>query len=178
MQYRRARLHGGTYFFTVNLADRQGSLLIDKIDILRNAISLVIKRHPFTIDAIVVLPEHLHTLWSLPENDVDYATRWMLIKSLFSRQIPKEEKRTVSRIKKGERGIWQRRYWEHLIQNEQDYNNHVEYIHYNPVKHGYVNCASDWEYSSIHRYINNGIVKRDWGTGIDLTDNANFGERK
>jgi putative transposase len=102
----------------------------------------------------------------------------MLIKSLFSRQIPKEEKRTASRIKKGERGIWQRRYWEHLIRNEQDYNNHVEYIHYNPVKHGYVNYASQWKYSSIHRYINNGIVKRNWGIGIDLTDDASFGKKK
>ena len=177
MLYRRANVKGGTYFFTVNLADRQGSLLVDKIDILRNAMSLVIKRHPFTIDAIVVLPEHLHALWTLPQNDNDYATRWMLIKTAFSQQIPKGEDCSASRKKKGERGIWQRRYWEHLIRDARDYTHHVEYIHYNPVKHGYVNRASAWQYSSIHRYIANGTIERNWGIGIDSTDGSNFGER-
>ena len=135
------------------------------------------QRHPFTIDAIVVLPEHLHALWTLPEDDNDYATRWMLIKTAFSRQIPKGEYRTASRKKKGERGIWQRRYWEHLIRDERDYKHHVEYIHYNPVKHGYVNCPSDWEYSSIHRFIANGMIDQNWGVGIDPPDGHNFGER-
>jgi len=178
MQYRRARVQGGTYFFTVNLADRQSQLLVNKIDTLRNVISHVIDRHPFTIDAMVVLPEHLHALWTLPENDVDYATRWMLIKTGFSRHINKGEPRTLSRKSKKERGIWQRRYWEHLIQDQQDYNNHIEYIHYNPVKHGYVRCASAWQYSSIHRYIKDGIIEKNWGIGIDPADEKNFGERK
>lgn len=157
MQYRRARLEGGTYFFTVNLADRQSALLTDKIDALRNAMSLVVKSHPFTIDAIVILPEHLHTLWTLPRGDADYTTRWMLIKSLFSRQIPKGEICSASRINKRERGIWQRRYWEHLIRDEQDHTRHIEYIHFNPVKHCHVECPTDWPYSSIHRFIKNGF---------------------
>lgn len=176
MNYRRADVKGGTYFFTVNLANRKGSLLVDNIDILRNAISLVMERHPFTIDAIVVLPEHLHALWTLPEGDNDYATRWMLIKSTFSRHIPKGEYRSASRTKKGERGIWQRRYWEHLVRDENDFNRHVEYIHYNPVKHGYVQCPSDWQYSSLQRYIANGTVERDWCFTMDFTDANNFGE--
>ena len=178
MQYRRADVKGGTYFFTVNLADRQGSLLVDKIDILRNTMSLVMRRHPFIIDAIVILPEHLHALWTLPEGDNDYATRWMLIKSSFSRQIPQGEHRSASRKKKGERGIWQRRYWEHLIRDDRDYSRHVEYIHYNPVKHGYVPCASDWQYSSIHRYIAGGLVEKNWGVGIDFAEEVGFGERR
>ncbi len=153
MQYRRADIKGGTYFFTVNLTERHGSLLVDNIDFLRNSLSLVMKRHPFTINAIVVLPEHLHALWTLPEGDNDYATRWMLVKSAFSRHMPKGEYRSASRMKKGERGIWQRRYWEHCIRNEHDYNRHVEYIHYNPVKHGYVTRPPDWQYSSASTNI-------------------------
>ena len=177
MQYRRANVKGGTYFFTVNLFDRKGSLLVDEIYILRNAMSLAIQRHPFTIDAIVILPEHLHALWTLPQGDNDFATRWMLIKTGFSRQILKGEHCIASRKKKGERGIWQRRYWEHFIRDERDYNHHVEYIHYNPVKHGYVNRASDWQYSSIHRFIANGTIDRNWGVGMDPPDGSNFGER-
>ena len=103
MQYRRANVKGGTYFFTVNLAERGRSLLVDEIDKLRNVIAGVIKRHPFTIDAIVVLPEHLHALWTLPEGDNDYATRWMLIKTGFSRQLPKGEH---CRKQNKERGTW------------------------------------------------------------------------
>ena len=176
MQYRRAKIKGGTYFFTVNLAQRNRSLLVDEIDKLRNTMANVIKRHPFKLDAIVVLPEHLHALWTMPEDDCDYATRWMLIKSGFSRQLPKGERRNASRIKKGERGIWQRRYWEHLIRDEQDYKRHVDYIHYNPVKHGYVNRASDWQYSSIHRFIANKILDQNWGSNIKPFEAVGWGE--
>ena len=121
MRYRRATVKGGTYFFTVNLAERQKTLLVDEFDILRNIINKVKKQHPFHLDAMVVLPDHVHIMWTLPLNDNNYATRLGLIKAGFSRQLPKTERINKSRINKGERGIWQRPYWEHLIQNDDDY---------------------------------------------------------
>ena len=135
------------------------------------------KRHPFRLDAIVVLPEHIHAMWTLPQGDSDYAIRWMLIKSAFSRQLPKTEPHNSSKKKKRERGIWQRRYWEHLIRNEHDYERHVDYIHFNPVKHGHVEHASDWQYSSIHRFICEGLIDRSWGSQTEPSENSSFGER-
>ena len=111
---------------------------------------------------IVVLPDNLHTLWQLPNHDANYSMRWNLIKRRFSRALPKTERISASRQKKGERGIWQRRYWEHLIRDDEDFERHVNYIHYNPVKHGYVSSPVDWSYSSIHRYIQNGIISNNW----------------
>jgi putative transposase len=151
MDYRRAYVKGGCYFFTVALADRKSELLTQNIHLLRVAIKTVKDTHPFNIDAMVVLHDHLHCIWTLPENDCDYPKRWMLIKTHFSRGIPKTEHITPTREKKRERGIWQRRFWEHLIRDERDYLNHIEYIHINPIKHGYVQNAIDWPYSSIHR---------------------------
>lgn len=166
---------GGTYFFTVNLAERNKTLLVDEIDILRATINRVKQNHPFKLDAMVVLPEHLHALMTLPKNDNDFATRWMLIKSGFSRQLPKRERINDSRQAKGERGIWQRRYWEHLIRDERDFSQHVDYIHYNPVKHGHVAAAVDWPYSTIHQYIEQGLVDAGWGH--ENNDNGvDFGE--
>jgi putative transposase len=153
MQYRRVYVKGGCYFFTVTLADRRNDLLIRHIDLLRECVADVKRRHPFEINAMVILPDHLHALWTLPKDDCDYSKRWTLIKSYFSRQLPKDEHINKSRYQKGERGIWQRRFWEHLIRDEEDYKNHVEYIHNNPVKHGYVNDAKDWPYSSIHKFM-------------------------
>jgi putative transposase len=175
MRYRRAKTKGGTYFFTVNLADRSSTLLADKVDILRSAFHQIKQRHPFEIDAIVILPDHLHAIWTLPPEDNDYAKRWSLIKATFSRQIPAIEKRNSSRLTKGERGIWQRRYWEHLIRGEQDFIRHVDYIHYNPVKHGHTRNPADWPYSSIHRYIAKGLLPANWGSGVDF-GNTKFGE--
>ena len=125
MQYRRSNVPGACYFFTVNLAERKKSLLIDHVDDLRKAFKKIRQKQSFTIDAIVILPDHLHTLWQLAENDKDFSTRWRLIKSTFSRVLPKTEKISNSRIKKAERGIWQRRYWEHLIRNEEDFERHA-----------------------------------------------------
>ena len=174
MHYRRAKTPGATYFFTVNLADRNKTLLVDHIDLLRGAIRNVKRKHPFQIDAIVILPDHLHTLWTLPPNDADFSTRWRLIKSEFSRGLAKTEHISASRKQKGERGIWQRRFWEHLVRNDRDYETHVNYIHYNPVKHGHVNNASEWPYSSLHKFIRQGIIAPDWGqTDIE----GGFGER-
>ncbi len=176
MRYRRADTKGGTYFFTVNLARRSNTLLVDHIDIFRSVINKVKKQHPFKLDAMVVLPEHLHAVLTLPGDDSDYATRWMLIKAGFSRKIPSYEQISKSRKIKGERGIWQRRYWEHLIRDASDYERHVDYIHYNPVKHGLVERATDWPYSTIHDYINRGILNMGWGhSGYD--DGIDFGER-
>lgn len=176
MKYRRAFLKGGCYFFTVNLADRESKLLVENSDLLRSSFRTVKQRHPFHVDAIVIMPDHLHAIWTLPEGDADFATRWSLIKSGFSRSIPKIETRNESRLWKGERGIWQRRYWEHSIRDDRDFGHHVDYIHYNPVKHGYVNRPVDWPYSSIHRFIENGDLDRDWGANVNIAPSLNFGE--
>jgi putative transposase len=122
------------------------------------------------------MPEHFHMMMTLPENDKDYTKRIMLIKSGFSRKIPKTEKINPSRKNKRERGIWQRRYWEHFIRDETDYQRHADYIHYNPVKHGYVEKASDWQYSTIHKYIKLGIYDKNWGVGNQIIDRNNYGE--
>ena len=177
MKYRRADIKGGSYFFTLNLADRQNTLLVDEFDKLRASINKVKQRHPFVLDAFVVLPDHLHLMITLPEGDNDFATRLMLIKSGFSRQIPKTEKIESSRESKRERGIWQRRYWEHLIRDDTDFERHVDYIHYNPVKHGYVERAVDWELSTIHSFIEKGLLTADWGYVNAFPSKQSFGER-
>lgn len=177
MRYRRAGVPGASYFFTVNLAERSRTLLVDHADVLRAVIREVQTRHPFRTDAMVVLPDHLHAIWMLPENDKDFSTRWMLIKSGFSRRLLFGERRNRSRISKGERGIWQRRFWEHLIRDETDYERHVDYIHYNPVKHGYVKRPVDWPHSSIHRFIARGIMSPDWAVGNRDDANNKYGER-
>ena len=174
MRYRRADVTGGRYFFTVNLAERDKTLLVDYVDELRDAIKQVKQRHPFEIDAMVVLPDHLHAIWTLPHNDADFSTRWGLIKAAFSRSIKLEERISSSRQAKGERGIWQRRFWEHLIRNDDDFECHVNYIHYNPVKHGYVQAPSEWQWSSIHRFIKGGVLKKDWAIADDF--DGHFGE--
>lgn len=174
--YRRNFLSGGSFFFTVNLADRRLSLLTTHIDVLRNAFREIRQRHPFTIDAIVVLPDHLHAVWTLPEGDADFATRWRLIKSAFSRHLDTGEGISASRTAKGERGIWQRRYWEHTIRDEDDFARHVDYVHINPVKHGLVARVRDWQPSSFHRMVRLGAYPEDWAG--DLSDyGGDFGER-
>jgi putative transposase len=160
--YRRYRITGGTYFFTVNLEERKRRLLTEHITILRDAFRVVKNAHPFVIDAVVVLPEHLHTIWTLPEGDDDFSLRWRQIKSAFSRVIENEEKISSSRLRKQERGLWQRRFWEHAIRDEDDFNRHIDYIHFNPVKHGYVQRTVDWQFSSFHRYVRLGILPADW----------------
>jgi len=175
--YRRNFVAGGTFFFTANLADRRSRLLTDNIDGLRAAFRYTRTRHPFTIEAMVVLPEHLHAIWILPEGDADFALRWRLIKSAFSRGLPDGERISTSRASRGERGIWQRRYWEHTIRDENDFARHADYIHFNPVKHGHVRRVRDWPYSSFHRMVKLGIHPDDWGG--DVKDDGNeFGERR
>ncbi|OHX37747.1 transposase [Methylomonas sp. LWB] len=165
-EYRRHRLKGGCYFFTVNLAERHRTLLTDRIELLRESFRNVKDQHPFNIDAIVVLPEHLHTIWTLPEDDDDFSCRWRLIKTRFTKQVEKGERISKSRERKQERGIWQRRFWEHRIRNEDDFVKHVDYIHDNPVKHSYVRCVADWRYSSFHDFVKRGILPENWAGGI------------
>ncbi len=163
--YARAKIPGGTYFFTVNLAKRRGnSLLTDRISTLRAAFAMTARERPFAMPAIVVLPDHLHCLWRLPSGDDDFPTRWRLIKSRFSRALSNTEWRSRSRFDKSERGIWQRRYWEHSIRDDEDYRRHVEYIHYNPVKHGYVAEPRLWPYSSFRRWVAEGYYPDNWGS--------------
>ena len=160
--YRRYRVKGGSYFFTANLAERKRRLLTEHVGILHDAFRTVKQAHPFQLDAIVILPDHLHTLWTLPEGDDDFSLRWRQIKSAFSRAIGKGERVSLSRATKHERGIWQRRFWEHAIRDGNDFARHVDYIHFNPVKHGYVDKVADWPYSSFHRYVRLGICPWDW----------------
>ena len=169
--YRRNHLAGGCYFFTVALAERQSTLLIDAIDKLRSAVSSTRQQHPFTINAWVVLPEHMHAVWTLPDGDCDYPLRWRLIKSHFSRSLPAVEYRRESRIRKNERGIWQRRSWEHTIRDEDDYRRCLDYVHYNPVKHHHVASVADWPYSTFHRCVSEGIYPADWAAG-DVDGNS------
>src|SRR5438128_1490268 len=124
--YRRAFVSGGCWFFTVNLFDRRSRLLVDNIDGLREAVRATQRSFPFHIDAMVVLPDHIHAVWTLPDSDFDFSVRWRLIKARFSKSIPQGECLTHNRRKRGERGVWQRRFWEHLIRNERDYQHHVD----------------------------------------------------
>jgi putative transposase len=173
--YRRVRVPGVTYFFTVNLHDRSSDLLIREIDLLRETVRAIKVRHPFHIDAWVVLPEHMHCMWTLPPGDADFALRWKVIKFAFSKRLPANESRTITQRRRGERGIWQRRYWEHLIRDERDYQRHFDYIHYNPLKHGHVERLIDWPYSSFHRALAMGIYPEHWSVE-PLHKGGQFGE--
>ncbi|MEJ7746511.1 MAG: transposase [Luteimonas sp.] len=168
--YRRVWVPGGTYFFTVNLLERNRRLLVDHVDQLRAAFHVARTARPFEVMAAVVLPDHLHCVWWLPAGDADNATRWRHIKATFSRSLPATERRSPRRLVKAERGIWQRRYWEHLIRDERDLAAHIDYIHFNPVKHGHVARVVDWPYSTFHREVRYGVLPADWGGGMQLPD--------
>ena len=176
MRYRRASAEGGTYFFTVNLADRQADTLTRHINALRESLAIVKAAHPFVVVAMVVLPEHLHAIWRLPAGDADYPMRWALLKAGFSRRVEKGERVSSSRLAKRERGLWQRRYWEHQIRDEDDLVRHVDYIHFNPVKHGWASRPVEWPHSTLHGYIMRGMASPDWGGG-GLAGTYNHGER-
>ncbi|MDE2223768.1 MAG: transposase [Xanthomonadaceae bacterium] len=167
-RYIRAHIPGGTYFFTVVLLERRQRLLTDHIDALRKAFASVRAQRPFTIDAAVILPDHLHCIWTLPQGDADFSIRWHAIKSTFSRSLPKIERLSARRIVKGERGIWQRRFWEHTVRDDADFARHMHYIHYNPVKHGHARRAGDWPFSTFHRCVERGIYAPDWGASDDV----------
>ncbi len=151
MQYRRIYQPGSTYFFTIVTDQRQPLFAeLDNVQKLRHTIATVKSRHAFQIDAIVVLPDHIHCLLTMPLDDADYSTRIRLIKRKFT-------------LLTGKSNVWQKRFWEHWIRNEKDYTAHFDYIHYNPVKHGLVKQVGDWQYSSFHKYYKKGIYQKGWG---------------
>ncbi len=163
MEFRRYYQSGGCYFFTVVTQNRQPILTCpDNINRLRKTLLHIKSKRPFVIDAIVILPDHLHTIWRLPEGDADFSTRWRMIKHDFSITVQNDVK-SRSQQQKGEKGIWQRRFWEHVIRNEADWHRHIDYIHYNPVKHGYVDSPTTWPYSSFSHAVNKGWYPQDWG---------------
>ena len=165
--YRRSRVPGGTYFFTVNLLNRTSRLLVDEIAALRAAIRKVRTARPFHTDCWVVLPDHMHCIWTLPPGDVDYPSRWNAIKISFAKSIPRTESLSAVRLAKEEKGLWQRRYWEHTIRDELDYSRHVDYVHFNPVKHGQVARVCDWPYSSFPNFVVAETCARDWASDAD-----------
>jgi putative transposase len=157
--YRRAYLAGGTYFFTVVTHERIPVFdCAEHVEILRDAFRKIRKAQPFAIDAIVVLPDHVHCIWRLPEGDADYSSRWREIKKAVSRRIA-----PASDVRK-ERTVWQRRFWEHVIRDEEDWRRHMDYIHFNPVKHGLAKCAGLWPWSSFGFAVSKGWYPADWGT--------------
>ena len=166
--YRRIYHPGGTHFFTVNLLQRgDNDLLVRHIETLRDAVRKVRRNYPFTIHSWVVLPDHLHCVIQLPDGDSDFSRRWHLIKAGFSRSLPVTEGRSAIRQRRGERGIWQRRFWEHLIRDEADFRAHMDYVHINPVKHGLVEQVADWPYSTFRRLVEQGIYPLDWAGSSD-----------
>ena len=173
--YRRFRRAGGSYFFTLTLRNRRSRLLTDHVNTLRRAFQITQAERPFTIDAIVVLPEHLHAIWTLPKDDDDFPGRWRRIKSEFVQGLRKGGLRLHSN-RRGEYSVWQRRYWEHYLRDQDDFIRHCDYIHYNPVKHGYVSKAIDWAWSSFHRYVAAGKYPADWGSLDPNIEGATFGE--
>jgi putative transposase len=163
MRYRRAHVPGATYFFTVVTARRRPILAGEAaVAALREALRAVMAGHPFHIDALVVLPDHLHTLWTLPEGDADYPTRWMLVKTRVTRALRAGDVKGP---------VWQARYWEHLIRDEADFAAHADYIHYNPVRHGHARSPAEWPWSSFKRWVETGRYPADWGgSGIVLPE--------
>jgi putative transposase len=174
VRYRRNFVPGGTYFFTVTLFDRRSTALVDYIAALRHAFRATRRERPFAVDAIVVLPEHLHVVMTLPASDADYSGRWRRIKGLFSRRVAKAV--PIERTRRGEYSLWQSRFWEHTIRDDTDFERHVDYIHYNPIKHSLVSRVIDWPFSSFHHYVRSGILPRDWA-GDSRATGRGFGER-
>ena len=175
-EYRRAKIAGGTYFFTVVTYKRRPFFIDETCRRILNASFMdVMERFPFTMDAICLLPDHLHCIWTLPDGDSNYSLRWSEIKKDFSQRYKNvfghQDGLSISQEKRQEAGIRQRRFWEHMIRDNDEFNCHVEYIHFTPVKHGLVKQVKDWEWSSFHRYVKEGFVDEDWGT-----NDSNSGE--
>lgn len=168
--YRRAFLKGGIFFFTVVTYERRPVFREQRsVDLLRQSFQITMATRPFRVDAIVVLPDHLHTVWTLPDEEFDFSTRWKLIKGTFTRYYSGvgEDEVSESMRTKGERGIWQRRFWEHAIRDQGDFNQHCDYIHYNPVKHGLVSSPMEWKHSSFRDFVEKGFYSPSWGSTAD-----------
>lgn len=179
MEYRRVKIEGGTYFFTLVTHNRRPFLChSDNVELLRQAFRYTMQRHPMKIEAFVLLPDHLHSIWTLPDDDHNFSMRWQLIKSYFSRYCQDKHDGVISTSRQGkqERAFWQRRFWDHVIRDDQDLVNHIEYIHYNPVKHGLVTAPKDWKYSSFHRYVRAGLYNEMWGAGGEILFHRGIGK--
>ncbi len=174
MKYRRAFVEGGSFFFTLVTEKRRPIFASDKaVEVLRNAVRSVRNARPFTLDAIVILPDHLHCILTLPPGDADFATRWRLIKTWFTKHCDPALRPVPSGVQstRQEQALWQHRYWEHMLRDERDFEQHVEYIHYNPVKHGYAASPLEWPHSSFRRYVEAGVYEGNWGQGqMDIED--------
>ena len=171
-RYRRATAAGSSYFFTVVAYRRQPILCDEAIrNALRTAIETVRVARPFGIDAWVLLPDHLHCVWTLPDGDADFSTRWMKIKRAVSLVCGEDYRRadwiSASKLKHRESTIWQRRFWEHQIRDENDFARHVDYIHFNPVKHEHVQRVANWPYSTFHRYVRDEVYAHDWSGAVN-----------
>ena len=175
VRYRRNLVSGGTYFFTVTLADRRSTDLIDHIGALRAALRTARRERSFAIDAVVILPDHLHAIFTLPPGDADYSERGRRIKGYFSSHMIAVGAIT-SRRPNGDLALWQRRFWEHTIRDDDDFARHVDYIHFNPVKHRLVQRVCDWPHSSFHRYVRHGLLPEDWGGDVS-EEGQSYGER-
>uniref|UniRef100_UPI00405617D1 REP-associated tyrosine transposase n=1 Tax=Candidatus Electronema sp. TaxID=2698783 RepID=UPI00405617D1 len=179
--YRRADVKGGTYFFTVVTFRRQTFLCDEPVrTALRQAIERTRQEHPFTIEAMVLLPDHLHCIWTLPPDDAAFGLRWSMIKRFVTQHcaaaLHRPEWLTASMRQRKEATLWQRRFWEHLLRDEQDYARHVDYIHYNPVKHGWAQAVAEWPWSTFHRYVQQGVYEKGWAGTSNSEAEEDFGE--
>ena len=181
-EYRRIKQAGGTYFFTVVTHGRRPILTYPEVrQALREGISQVRQTMPFSIEAWVLLPDHLHAIWTLPEHDDRFGARWAVIKSCVTKRCKNlfgpGENVNLSRSNRHEGGFWQRRFWEHIIRDEADFHRHLDYLHWNPVKHGYVKIPTDWPYSTVHRFVTQGFYPANWGgDSVEESPRDNFGE--
>jgi len=176
--YRRNRVPGGTYFFTVNLANRRSDLLVSEIETLRAVIRATRRLRPFHIDAWVILPEHMHCIWTLPEDDTDYSGRWRAIKTNFSKALPNIAVQRPEILARDGRSIWQKRFWEHTIRDDRDYNAHMDYVHFNPVKHGLATHPAAWPYSTFQKCVALGLYDPTWASEDNINLPQDMGERR
>ncbi len=173
MRYRRAFVPGGSFFFTLVMQGRRPVFAsAETVDVLCEAFRSVRSTRPFELDAMVILPDHMHCIWTLPKDDADFATRWRLVKTWFTKHCDPALRIVPDRAgaARNEQALWQHRYWEHMLRDEIDFSRHVEYIHFNPVKHGLVASAMDWPYSSFRQYVEAGVYPPDWGQGMKDID--------
>ena len=173
VRYRRNVIAGATYFFTVTLRDRRATYLVDYIADLRAAFRVAKQQQSFEIIAIAIMPEHLHALIRMADDDANYAKLWRTVKGNFTQQLLQQGV-PLQRNARGEYNLWQRRFWEHTIRDDRDLQAHVDYIHFNPVKHGLVKFVAQWPYSSFHRYVRLGLLPKDWA--IEQAD-GEYGEQ-
>lgn len=179
--YRRAKISGGTYFFTVVTYRRQRFLCDGPVRAaLRDAIGETRMVCPFTIDGWVLLPDHLHCIWTLPPEDADFGKRWAMIKRFVTKRcglaLHRDEWMNDGKHRRHESTLWQRRFWEHIIRDETDYTRHMDYLHYNSVKHGLVKSVKEWPFSTFQRYMKEGVYPADWGGVNEGQADENFGE--